>query len=281
LKRRYLKYLLILIVTFLLVVGGQHYLIGSTDNQNPTAKQIGDILPPDGYVRVETLPASFGKWLRDLPLKPPSSRIRLYNGNRKLLQYGLYRVIDLSVGDKDLQQCADVAIRLRSDFLLSQGRIDDIAFNFTNGDRARYSDWIAGQRPKVVGNDVTWHKTAPIDSSYENYQKYLTTLFMYAGSYSLSRELKRVRNVSDIKPGNCMIEGGFPGHVIIVVDAAIDTISGETLVMFAQGFTPAQDIHIIRNLNDSSLNPWYRVTDDQQLDTPEWSFVWSDLFSFD
>ena len=275
------RYIVISVMLALIIGGVNYYLIGSTDNRNSTAVNIAEILPPKNCVRSEAKPNSFGGWLRNLPLKSPSSRINLYNGSRKLLQFGLYRVIDLDVGNKDLQQCADVAIRLRSDFLLSQNKINEIAFNFTSGDRAHYSNWIAGERPVINGNNVTWRKTAQIDSSYENYQKYLNTVFMYAGSYSLSRELKRVRTASNVNIGDCVIKGGFPGHVIIVVDVVNDTVSTEKFVMFAQGFTPAQDIHIIRNLNDSELDPWYRVDVNRKLETPEWTFEWSDLFTFE
>ncbi len=270
-----------LIVLFLLVWLAQHCLIGAQADQSPVAEHIGEILVPDGWVRSQVTPDSFGAWLRDQPLKPPSSRIRLYNGNRKLLRHALYQVVDLPIGNKDLQQCADVAIRLRSDYLLSRGRISDIAFNFTSGDRARYSDWISGYRPIVEGNVVTWRRISRVDSSYENYQDYLTTVFMYAGSYSLSRELEKVRDADQIVAGDCFIKGGFPGHVIIVVDVAIDTVSGERIVLFGQGFTPAQDIHIIRNPSDSELSPWYRIGLGRKLVTPEWTFEWSDLHTFD
>jgi hypothetical protein len=104
---------------------------------------------------------------------------------------------------------------------------------------------------------------------------------MYAGSYSLSRELNKIEDISKIKAGDCFIQGGFPGHAIIAVDVAIDTASRENFVLFAQGFTPAQDIHIIKNLNDNNLDPWYQVPDGDQLITPEWTFNWSDLFTFE
>jgi len=259
----------------------KHYLIGEQSDQDPAAKRIGEILVPDGYIRSQTAPDSFGAWLRDLKLKPPASRIRLYNGNRKLLQSALFQVVDLPIGNKDLQQCADVAIRLRSDYLLSRNMIGDIAFNFTSGDRARYRDWIDGYRPRVNGNDVSWLRVNKVDSSYEAYQEYLRSVFMYAGSYSLSRELVKVKDGEHVVAGNCFIEGGFPGHVIIVVDVAVDTVSGEKLVMLAQGFTPAQDIHIIRNPSNSELSPWFRAGKGPELVTTEWDFDWAALYSFD
>jgi hypothetical protein len=277
---RWPGYIVILIVLLLLVGLARHYLIGGQADQNPVAKLVGEIMVPDGYERAKVTPDSFGEWLRNLPLKPPSDRIMLYNGKRKPFQHALYQLIDLPIGDRDLQQCADVAIRLRSDYLRDRGRINDIAFNFTNGDRASYADWIDGYRPIVEGNRVSWQKSSGVDSSYANYLEYLNTVFMYAGSYSLSRELKKVDNIDNIKAGDCFIEGGFPGHVVIVADVAINKISDEKIVLFAQGFTPAQDIHIIRNPSDNKFSPWYKAGQGQKLITPEWTFEWSDLYSF-
>lgn len=275
------RYIVTLITLLILIAAVNHYVIGEQPDQDPPAKYIGEILVPDGYIRSQTATGSFGAWLSDLQLKPPASRIRLYNGKLKLLQSALYQVVDLPIGNKDLQQCADAAIRLRSDYLLSRNMIGDIAFNFTSGDRARYSDWIAGYRPRVDGNNVSWHRVSKVDSSYEAYQAYLRTVFMYAGSYSLSRELVKVKNVEHVIAGNCFIKGGFPGHVIIVVDIAVDTLSGEKLVLLAQGYTPAQDIHIIRNPSNSELSPWFRVGKGPELVTTEWDFEWSALYSFD
>lgn len=245
-----------------------------------SSQTIADIPIPGGCTRLNQDSGSFGAWLRDLPLKPPSARIHLYNGNKKAVQRALYRVIDLPIGDRDLQQCADVAMRLRADYLQSAGRAKDIAFTFTSGDTARYSDWVNGIRPVVRDNSVSWQRAHPPDSSDSTYQQYLQTVFTYAGSYSLSRELPKVDSIRNVQPGDCFIEGGFPGHVIIVVDMAIDTTTGNKLLLLAQGFTPAQSIHVIRNPFDEKLNPWYMAGKGTGLLTLEWSFLWSDLYRF-
>lgn len=276
---------ILFLVLLLLLIGitwaARRYYIAPPINKYPNAQFVGEISTPKGSIRTEKLPNGFGDWLRKLPLKPDTSRIRLYNGKRKFYQLARYRVINLDIGDKNLQQCADVAMRLRADYLLNQKRIDDIAFNFTSGDRARYSEWIKGKRPIINGNDVSWQNNGTVDSSYNNYLDYLNTVFMYAGSFSLSHELKKVENISQIKAGDCFIKGGFPGHVIIVADVAIDNSSGDKYVIFAQGFTPAQDIHIIRNPNDKNIDPWYRVNEGNQLITLEYVFEWDELYSFE
>lgn len=247
----------------------------SSDSSDQT---IADIPVPDGCLRINQDSGSFGAWLRELPLKPASARIHLYDGREKSVQRALYRVIDLPIGERDLQQCADVAMRLRADYLRSVGRAADIAFTFTSGDTARYSEWTAGYRPVVRGNSVSWERSHQPDSSEATYQQYLQTVFTYAGSYSLSRELSKIDSIENVQPGDCFIEGGFPGHVIIVADVAIDTTTGEKLLLLVQGFTPAQDIHVIRNPFDNELNPWYVAGAGRRLITLEWSFGWSDVY---
>ena len=85
---------------------------------------------PNGYERVETIPGSFADWLRHLPLKKGNPPIRYYNGREKILQDAHYAVVDIDVGDRDLQQCADAVIRLRAEYLYAAGLYDSIAFNF-------------------------------------------------------------------------------------------------------------------------------------------------------
>ena len=45
-------------------------------------------------------------------------------------------------------------------------------------------------------------------------------VFMYAGTASLSKELRTVPYTS-LQAGDVFIKGGSPGHVVIVVDVAI------------------------------------------------------------
>ncbi len=53
---------------------------------------------------------------------------------------------------------------------------------------------------------------------------------MYAGSYSWSKELHRVRDVKKLKfGGDVFIQGSFPGHAVTVVDMAIKRRTGKKL----------------------------------------------------
>ena len=114
---------------------------------------------PFGYSRVETKLNTFQNYLQNFKLKPVHSKVHLYNGNLKNKQHIHASILDISVGKRDLQQCADATMRLRAEFLFAQKRFNDIHFKFTNGFNVAYSKWRQGYRLKVKGNQVSWYKT--------------------------------------------------------------------------------------------------------------------------
>ncbi|MBC8180146.1 DUF4846 domain-containing protein [candidate division KSB1 bacterium] len=237
------------------------------------------ISPPPGYNRTEAEKHSYASWLRNLPIKSENNNVYLFDGNLKANQTAQFKVLAIDVGRRDLQQCADAAIRLRAEYLFSQKAYDKIAFNFTSGDRASYSEWIEGFRPRVNGNNVEWIRSSQTDSSYENFRAYLDIVFIYAGSYSLSKELNNVEDVSQVKIGDVFIKGGFPGHAIIVLDVVVNKNSQKAIVL-AQSYMPAQEIHVLKNPRNSETSPWYIIQETDLLYTPEWTFRWSDLKRF-
>jgi len=250
------------------------------DTYSPDNSLEARIPPPDGYVRLPAKDGSFAAWLRGLPLLPGRPDVLLFNGGRKYNQRAQHAVVDIDVGEKNLQQCADAVIRLRAEYLYAEGRKDDVAFNFTSGDRAAYKDWSEGKRPIVLGNLVTWKKLAGPDGSRENFRAYLDKVFQYAGSYSLSRELKPVADISDIMPGDVFIQGGFPGHAVTVADVAVREDTGEKAFLLIQSYMPAQQMHVLVNPDDRGMSPWYPVEFGPELVTPEWTFGRGDLMRF-
>lgn len=243
----------------------------STDN-----KLQNRIAPPAGYTRVSTAKKSFADWLRNLPLKPGKPDVLLYNGQKKDNQTAHYAVMDMDIGNKDLQQCADAVIRLRAEYLWSQKRYNEIHFNYTSGFNCEYTKWKEGYRPKVNGNDVQWEKTAQADDSYTNFKKYLESVFTYCGSKSLSLELKEVKDIHSIEAGQVFIRGGFPGHAVIVLDVA-QNAAGEKVFLLGQSYMPAQEMHVLVNPNSSELSPWYSEKFFDLLATPEWNFYKTEL----
>lgn len=224
--------------------------------------------PPEGYSR--TKGDSFALFLRSFPLKENGAKVYLYNGEEKHNHSVVAAVLDIDVGTKDLQQCADGVMRLRAEYLYKNKLYDKIHFNFTNGFNAEYSKWRQGFRIKISGNKTSWYKAGEVDNSVAAFKKYLEIVFSYAGTLSLSRELKSVP-LSSIQPGDVFIYGGSPGHAVIVIDVAQNQ-KGKNVFMIAQSYMPAQNIHVLINPNGKSLSPWYDLSESDKLYSPEWTF---------
>lgn len=237
------------------------------------------IRPPAGYTRTEAAKGSFAHWLRHIPLKPGKPDVLLYNGEPKGYQGAHHRVIDMDVGKRDLQQCADAVMRLRAEYLYTQKEWDKISFNFTSGDACTWDEWREGYRPKFSGSKVSFNKTAKPDDSYKNFKSYLVMVYSYAGTASLAKELKKAA-VSDIQIGDVFIQGGFPGHAILVMDMAEHQETGEKIFLLAQSYMPAQEMHILVNPMNEDQSPWYSDQFAGSLETPEWTFYKGDLKRF-
>ncbi len=229
------------------------------------------INPPEHYERIPANENSFAAFMRNLRLKQDGSPVLLYNGEEKYNQSAHIAVFDFEIGDQDLQQCADSIIRLYAEYYWSVGDYDKIAFHLTNGFLMEYEKWRDGYRLAVRGNSTSWIKSAGYDDTYDNFLSYLKTVYMYAGTLSLDSECKEI-NLAEIEPGDLFIEGGSPGHCVLVIDIA-ENSSGEKAFLLAQGYMPAQDIHVLKNpLHEK--DPWYYASEITfPLKTPQWTFA--------
>jgi hypothetical protein len=228
----------------------------------------GQIPLPAGYTRTTVSSDSFAQWLRQIKLKPDNT-VYLYNGNRKQNQDAQFAVLDIPVGKKDLQQCADAVIRLYAEYLYSQQQYNKISFKATDGTTIDFQSWSEGYRFPLRQNRLQKVKTAGPSTSRKSFDQYLEVVFSYAGTLSLNRDLKQVMNIEDIKPGDVFVEGGSPGHAVTVIDVARN-VSGKKMFMLAQSYMPAQDIHILKNPKNGSA--WYSTDFGERLYTPEWTF---------
>lgn len=208
-----------------------------------------DAIPlPPGFKRLSCPKGSFGEWLRNLAIKKDKI-VYLYNGEPKQNQQAQYVVLDIPVGNKDLQQCADAVMRLRAQYLYSQQRFGEIWFSDNNGKK--------------------YVCPAAIDST--RFERYLETVYAYCGTLSLEKQLQRVVTFGAIQPGDVLIKGGSPGHAVMVMDMAVNK-AGEKIYLLAQSYMPAQNIHVLINPGNA-LSPWYQVkTDNSFIYTPEWTF---------
>ncbi len=228
----------------------------------PSGSIASRIAEPAGFARV---PASgFAEWLRHLPLRPGRPPIRDRKG------HVLPREPHVAIVDIDVlphQECADSAMRLRAEWLRASGRDAEVRFRFTSGDEASLERWQQGYRPQVSGNRVTWRRSAAPDRGDATFRAYLATLFNYAGSASLEKETGALP-LGELAIGDLFVQGGFPGHVVVVVDLAEHPTTHERVFLLAQGFMPAQDLHVVRGPRDG----WFPVDFGPTLVTPDWTF---------
>lgn len=207
---------------------------------------------------------SYAYYLRNLPLKPYGEKVKYHNGAEKASE-GIYiSVIDMKIGKRDLQQCADAIMRLRAEYLYHQKDYKNIHFNFLSDGKPRYfNDYAKG------------------DLSYKKFTKYMDYIFSYANTGSLYKELEEVQNINDIQIGDVFIQTGNPyGHAITVADLILNE-KGEKLILLAQSYMPAQETQILINPSNININPWYNLKNiNKELNTPEWEFTYSDLRRF-
>lgn len=245
---------------------------------NKPANTIGELPLPDGYRRINQASGSFGEWLRHVPLKKDKT-VYLYNGEKKPNQSAQFAVLDISVGKKDLQQCADAVMRLYAEYRYAGTEYQQISFNATDGTAMDYSSWMKGYRFIVKQGRLQKVLTAAPAEGRACFESYLQTVFSYAGTLSLSKELKDIRDIKDMMPGDVFIKGGSPGHAVIVVDVAYNVVTKQKIFLLAQSYMPAQDIHILKNPTDN-LSPWYSSEFAATLYTPEWIFQKDQLKKF-
>lgn len=235
--------------------------------------------PPQGFERVEVNENSFGHYLRKIPLKPHGAIVKYHNGYEKDRPDVYAAVVDLPIGTKNLHQCADAVMRLKADYHYSREEWDSIHFNLTNGFNLEYRQWKEGKRLKVDCNKTFWYNDSSPSTDKDSYWKYLETVWSFAGTLSLSKELKPIA-IENMQIGDVFIQGASPGHAVIVVDVAINKTTDQKVFMLAQSYMPAQETQILINPRYSELGVWYSSDFEKTLITPEWNFRLGDLKRF-
>jgi hypothetical protein len=225
-----------------------------TAKKLPAAK-VSEISLPVGYTRVAVQPGSFAEWLRNFPLRK-NNTVYLYNGQPLADQSQHYAVLDISTGHKDLQQCADAIMRLRGEYYYSMSEYGKIAFG-EGREMMRFADVLSR-------SDFTEKDVRPL------FMQFMEKVFINCGTYTVDAMSSPIP-LSSMQPGDMFVKAGSPGHAMIVVDVATDP-EGKKIYLLAQGYMPAQDMHIVINPVTAALSPWYQVTDDKEITTPGWIF---------
>lgn len=223
-------------------------------------KLVKDIALPTGYKRMSSSKTSFAYYLQQLPIKKRNT-VFLYNGHPKANQQAQYAVLDISVGEKDLQQCADAVMRLRAEYFYNQKKYAEISFVTGARKVLNYAGWLQGKQ-----------------DTRREFDKYLNYVFSYCGTASLPYSLHR-KEMADMQIGDVFLKPGAPGHAVIVMDMAQNE-RGDKVYLLAQSYMPAQDIHVLKNPMDNAFSPWYQLNDHKAIETPEWTFYSDQLYGW-
>ena len=109
---------------------------------------------------------------------------------------------------------------------------------------------------------------------FNNFKKYMTIIWSYAGTWSVEKYDTVKVNVKNISAGDIFIIGGFPGHAVTVIDI-IENECGDKKIMLSQSYMPAQDHHILINPNNDTV--WFDVN---KLSDIGWGFAEDNLKRF-
>lgn len=234
-------------IAFLIMGYGLWIILGSKTSNPNNYMTIGNIPEPWGYERINGDDVAYTNYLRSLPLKERGAKVQLYTGGDGRFQSLNYAVVDMPLLS-NAEQCADVCMRLRAEYLFNTRQYGNIHFKDVNGNTMRYSG----------------------GASRKSFENYLRRVYGVASTYSLSREMK-TRRLSDMQPGDVFVYAAVDrpgyhkyGHAIMVVDVA-ENKKGKKAFLLAEGNTPARNIHIMRNFENPFRSPWFFLDDDADL----------------
>ena len=201
---------------------------------------LADIPVPAGFERMGTTPGSFSDYVENLPLARPDSVLAGYEeAPSDTLVRGCYRVVDFPLVD-EYEQCADVCIRLRAEYLYRENRFYKIRFVDTREKTLQYHYGACRQQ----------------------FIRYLRKVYAWSNTESLRASLPPLP-MDGLAPGDIFVydkdarPGSRYGHAVMVAAVAVDTVTRQKAVLLIQGSTPACDIHVVANPAAPDLSPWY------------------------
>ncbi|MDR2802499.1 MAG: DUF4846 domain-containing protein [Prevotellaceae bacterium] len=233
---------------------------------------------PAGYHRTDTAPATFAFFLQHLPLLPPKTPVKFYDGVPNTASHAA-AVIDMETGDKNLQQNIQTAIRLWAEYLFEQQRFPDIHFHINNGELIPYEQWAQGMK-LVINHKTYWTKTPSNPRLYQTFRRYLNFIFTNSDFQTLLQDME-LSSANTVASGDVLIyNNGSENFVVMILDVAVHQETGETLVLLVSGGNPAQSVHVLQNTGENkTTGAWFPVKDGV-LTAGEMSFSTAQRYRF-
>jgi hypothetical protein len=257
-------------------------LLSSSANADPDPPFVGEawhataketlearFAPPPGFTRVAVEAGSFAAFLRMLPVLPKGARVVDHAGRpvHEGDHPNIAAVVDLDVGTKDLQQCADAIVRLDAEWRWSRGE-HNLVYRAVSGQPLSYARYRGGERAFVSSTGVELRKVAQTQADdHAVFRRWLDEVFAWVGTFSIARDGKRVAR-EDLRGGDFFVLTGSPfGHAVLVLDVARDA-QGRTAVLLGQSFMPAQSFHVVR---PDTSTAWFMIDPNADaIATPFW-----------
>jgi hypothetical protein len=229
-----------------------------------------------GYSVFTDEPDSWSEWLRLLPLAAPGTPVRNYRG--EIVVPGddehLAAVVAIDIGNRDIQQSADVILRLHAEW---RWYIDDLRMLYLSDTKVELplQKWVAGERLIEGEGQPSWIRQAAPTPKLEHaeFREYLDSVFTWSdGRALLAESVPLAPEV--LEPGAFFLHEGHPAEVLVVLDVATSP-AGKRAMLLAQALNPAENIHVIRPSRDSL---WFPVRTDQPVRVPRAKpYAWKEL----
>ena len=236
-------------VALLAFLGALTRIVSHTSNPL-NVRCVGDIPAPVGFVRTQRGDPSYNEFLRGLRLKKRGSKVQLYTGGNARLQFLSAGVIEMPLLSND-EQCADITMRLRAEYLWQSGHYREIRFTSVGGNPMQYEGW--DQR--------------------KSFEKYMRTVYGACNTSSVYRETSP-RPFRDIQPGDVLVypsrRKGSYGHAVLIADVAHGR-NGKTAILCIEGNTPAREAHVVRNPNPL-LFSWHIIREGEDVQVSVFRF---------
>ena len=246
LKRCFVVFLIVFAVVILYLYGP--WWFNKVQEYDCKYGSIGQIELPEGYERVPDNGTGFADYLRSLPLAATDVPVRTITGEQvdSLLPY-TYRVINLRLLHR-FEQCADVCIRLRTEYLFNTRQFWRIHYDDTQYHTMRY--YWGGWRRRLLN--------------------YLVHVYKYANTESMIHEMPK-RPIHEMQCGDVFVysakdrEDVEYGHAIMVADVAVHPVTGKKIFLLLQGSTPACSMHILNNNDNTAISPWFELDENASM----------------
>ena len=208
-------------------------------NGSANESQVDSVtVPADSQYIIQYENDPFYKFLCSLPRKKRMAEIMNYKGEDAGMSYYKYCVIYFPLLSP-VEQCADICMHLRAEYFFRQKQYDKIHFHDVGGKDHKYTGGASRQALNA----------------------YLRKIYNISNTASMYAEMQIVPSLSDIRPGDVLIypaKGNKLGHVVMVSEVAKDS-KGDIYFQVMQGFTPACELHIVKNNDVSGNSPWFKL----------------------